>query len=571
MAGKVLSIEVGYSITRVIEMDFGAKNPKVYNAFSFETPPDVLSDEGVQMNESMIALMKQNLKQNNVRTSKAIFTISSTRIASREVAIPAVKDNKIKSLLVANSRDYFPVDLAQYELVYRVVERMKDEKQIKLVVFAVPRSLVESYQNLARAWGLTIVGLDYSGNSVCQAINRLMDPAFSVVIRVDDRISTITIINSGKVELQRTIGYGIDEAVELVRGCALLGMNATYTDALKLMRRKFCLNQQMRPEADDDNFEDIADPDIMDIRDDVTSSLTMLISNISRVMDYYISRNQDVNIEKIHLIGLGADCRGLSKLLTNELGIPVNTLQELKEQNLNRSINDESFKVAEYITCIGATFAPLNFMIEAEKEGSKKKSNESMAMPILLFAVCVVASVAMVALGAIGNMVVEGENVMLRAEIDSKRDVVELYNEYLTEKMTYEGTVYMDNMTEEPNTEFLNFLAQMEEKMPQDLLITSLVAGSEGITLSLTTSSVESAAEAIIQFRTFTGVGRVQCSGVTEQIDDNGALTEYFDVTMTYTQPQEEVESGYNPESQQGNGEGAAEDQTSADEYSVQE
>ena len=126
MAGKVLSIEVGYSITHVVEMDYEAKNPKIYNAFSFETPPDVLSDESVVVNESLIALMRQAMTQNGIRTTKAVFTISSTRIATRDVSIPMVKDNKIKQLLLANSTEYFPVDLAQYELVYRVVERVKE-------------------------------------------------------------------------------------------------------------------------------------------------------------------------------------------------------------------------------------------------------------------------------------------------------------------------------------------------------------------------------------------------------------------------------------------------------------
>ena len=534
MAGKVLSIEVGYSITHVVEMDYEAKNPKIYNAFSFETPPDVLSDEGVIVNESLIALMRQAMTQNGIRTTKAVFTISSTRIATRDVSIPMVKDNKIKQLLLANSKEYFPVDLAQYELVYRVVERVKEEKQIKLSVYAVPRLLIESYQNLAKAWGMTIVGMDYSGNSVYQVMQRTMETDFCVTLRVDDSSSMITIMKDGKVELQRTIGYGIDEAVEVVRSCKVLGGNNTYTDAMSLMRKRTCLNRQLRMETESGASEDVEEPEIMDIRDDATRSLTMLIGNVSRVMDYYTSRNQGVTIEKMYVIGLGADCSGLSKLLTNELGIKAVSLQELKNVNLNRSINDERFKVAEYMTCIGATFAPLNFMFEAAKEKSGEKEGGSLFLPVFLFSACVITSVALVLFGAVGNRMIETENIMLQAQIDAKRDVVEQYNEYLTKKMTRDGVITMDALTRENNSEFLNFLSQMEEKMPRDLLISSLVANSEGITMSVTTSSKESAAEAIMQLRTFTGVGNIQCSGVSEELDDNNIPTEYFDITVNY-------------------------------------
>lgn len=566
MAGKVLSIEVGYSITHVIETDYEAKNPKIYNAFSFETPLGVLSDEGVTVNDSLIALMRQAMAQNGIRTTKAVFTISSTRIAIRDVSIPLVKDNKIKQLLLANSKEYFPVDLSQYELVYRVAERLKEEKQIKLTVFAVPRALIESYQNLAKAWGLTIVGMDYSGNSIYQVMQRTMNPAFSVTLRVDDNSSMLTIIKDGKVELQRTIGYGIDEAVEVVRSCKALGGNNTYTDAMELMRKRTCLNRQLRMESAMTDSEDIEEPAIMDIRDDATRSLTMLIGNVSRVMDYYTTRNQGVSIEKMYVVGLGADCSGLSKLLTNELGIKVVSLQELKNVNFNRSVNDGRFKIAEYMTCIGATFAPLNFMFETAKEKSGEKESGSMIVPVFLFCACVITSVLLLLFGAIGNRIIETENIGLQAQIDAKRVVVEQYNEYLTKKVTRDGVVTMDALTMENNSGFLNFLSQMEEKMPSDLLISSLVANSEGITMSVTTSSKETAAEAIMQLRTFTGVGNIQCSGVSEELDDNNIPTEYFDITVNYF-PADILETEENAESE------APADDVSTDEetYSAEE
>ena len=37
-----------------------------------------------------------------------------------------------------------------------------------------------------------------------------------------------------------------------------------------------------------------------------------------------------------------------------------------------------------------------------------------------------------------------------------------------------------------------------------------------------------------MQLRTFTGVGRIQCSGVSEELDDNNIPTEYFDITVNY-------------------------------------
>ena len=35
MANKVLGIEIGQNLTRVVEIDYKVKNPKIYNMFRF--------------------------------------------------------------------------------------------------------------------------------------------------------------------------------------------------------------------------------------------------------------------------------------------------------------------------------------------------------------------------------------------------------------------------------------------------------------------------------------------------------------------------------------------------------
>ena len=41
---KVLSIEVGNSLTKIVEMDYKSKNPKVYKCINIPTPDEVFDD-----------------------------------------------------------------------------------------------------------------------------------------------------------------------------------------------------------------------------------------------------------------------------------------------------------------------------------------------------------------------------------------------------------------------------------------------------------------------------------------------------------------------------------------------
>ena len=108
MAGRILSIEIGNYETWVLEMDYKTKKkPKIHHFFKLPTPDYMVADGSVIIDHEFIAAMKRAFAANNIRTNKAIFVLNSARIASREVTVPAVKENKIHELLVTNSSEYF--------------------------------------------------------------------------------------------------------------------------------------------------------------------------------------------------------------------------------------------------------------------------------------------------------------------------------------------------------------------------------------------------------------------------------------------------------------------------------
>ena len=116
MNNRVLSIEIGNSFTKICEMDYKVKKPKVYKVLTVETPEGIVVDGMLQPTQEYADHLVNALGTNGIRTKKVLFTISSTRVASREVQIPNVKANKIEALVKTNASDYFPVDLTQYEI-----------------------------------------------------------------------------------------------------------------------------------------------------------------------------------------------------------------------------------------------------------------------------------------------------------------------------------------------------------------------------------------------------------------------------------------------------------------------
>jgi type IV pilus assembly protein PilM len=521
MAEKVISIKIGSSVTQVAEVDYGAKNPKIHHAFSFETPEGTVDDNGVRVSDFLIDLIRSGMAGSGMKSEKVVFTLSSARVATRDVTIPMVKEKKIRTLLIANSKDYFPVDLTEFQLVYRIIEKQKAEKQIKLLVFAVPNSLVQSYVLLAKELEMQLVAVDYLGNSIYQAMMRSMPTDVSATICVDDNTSTITVIRDGQIALQRTIGYGIDEAINQLTNGPFARNGMSYLDALDMLRRGQYIGDTLRSERDDG----------MHVRKGITNALTMLVGNISRVLDYYISRNSDVELSRISLIGLGADCLGLDRLLSNELDVYVETVRKFGQTDIGRGLERQGFHLAEYYASLGSALKPLNFSFETMKD---KTNVTSLRLPTMVFVGCAVISAVLLVTQFLANQMLELDNLAKKNEIESKQEAINIYNDYVTKKMINQEMRTIDENSHVPNDLFLDFLAEMETCVPKDLIVANVSTIDDQVSMTLSCSSMVSAADTLVQIRNFRTVSVMSCSGLTEVENDDGTTTVEFTVVLTY-------------------------------------
>lgn len=234
MALKVLSIEVGQATTRVVEMDYKVKNPKIYNAFTVETPDDVVQDGVIARNEEFIVAIKGELRRRMIKTTNVVFTVASSRIANREARIPLCKEKNILPIIMANASDYFPVDMNQYHLVYNILGTIDGEegKQYRLSLLAVPNDVTTSYIDLARTLEMEIKAIDYVGNSIFQVVKEEFKEGTKAVIKIEEHSSLVTVVNNGEIVLQRQVAHGLNQAVEnLLETDMFQDEELTYTGA----------------------------------------------------------------------------------------------------------------------------------------------------------------------------------------------------------------------------------------------------------------------------------------------------------------------------------------------------
>lgn len=545
---KILSIEIGVDVTHVLEMDYRVKNPKVYRSFSFQTPVGVIGEAGVRKSEEFRTALHKLLDANKIKTRKTLFVVNSGKIASREVLIPMIKENRIKDFLNTNSADFFPVDLSRYQLVYRNegVVQQDTVKKRKLYVFAVPGDLVQSYEELADFCSLELTALDYVGNSIFQMMHKAVGNNICCSVKLDDNATMITIINQGMVVLQRTVFYGFEEVEKVVVDSGLFPKEQ-YPAAMDILQQTDCLDANQAAPEDATNA----------MRAEAVEALRPMIGNIRRVLDYYQSRNNGAEVKECFLIGNGAYIKGLDRLMSLELNLPVH----LQEKDILNGFRTSGGRLdAMYEACYGAAIQPLDFVFgsaQTAKIIEEKKKRELLAAK-LIGLLCVACAVILLALSGVQRITLSHELNTLNKQKDELEYIQDIYNAYVDTKSQYDDVTKMNGKTETVSDALADAIEEMEEKFPSGVKVTSLTSNGEGISMDIEVSTKEEAAKILQNLATFDAFRSVTTNGITESTDENGKITVTFSVMCTYvngtaddsidteTTPEEDVETYMN-------------------------
>ena len=550
MNNRVLSIEISNSFTKICEIDYKVKKPKVYKVLTVETPEGVVVDGMLQPTQEYADHLVNALGTNGIHTKRVIFTISSTRVASREVQIPNVKANKIEALVKTNANDYFPVDLTQYEIGHYLAGGLTEEGKLRVMALAVPKALLDSYYQLAQMCGWEVECFDYSSNSLYQILRDEKSEKVTMMIKIDENNTIVTVLSAGKVLLQRTVAYGVQDAIETMIASGVYAVNDPMS-AVERFQKKTCLNRVLHQgdklweeNAGRWEDEDAGNVEVTAARQKITSTLEPLIVGVNRVIDFYDSRNGDTPIERTYVTGLGGSFSGMSKLFTNCLERKVHTLSEMDDKiGMSKAIR--STRPAAYISCLGAVLAPVGLIDKSQQKakGMTVVSGTNYTfVSVAVLVLGVILSIAMAVTSLTRYFGTVAENVALQARVEELQPAQTVYNEYLSTAAQYDKYKYLYEYTENPNENLVEFINELEQILPDSFYTDSFSSDQTGISMTVNVEGKAAAARTILNIRNMESIEDVQISNITDNQDEMGGSWVMFSMTGTYRELSDETE-----------------------------
>lgn len=522
MFNKVISIEIGILKTRICELDYQKKTPHLYRCISFDTPEGSYGDGYIKDKDALADIIKDRMKEAGFKSKRLVFSLTSTKIANREVIIPLVNQERIQDVVMANVEEYFPIDISEYAITYNVLEKLniENEKKLRLLVLAAPNQMVKDYYELAELLGLEVASIDYMGNSMYQLVKNHVKAEINMVLHIDEYMTCLNILENGVLTLSRVVNYGTMNLIDTILNSKHSTISKEDEALAYLHSEVFAGNNIIHEAAASIEIHEVKKANLNSLlllRDEIYESFQYLIENIARILDY-ISRNMDKRIGTIYLVGQSTAWYGLEEYLQQRLAIDViaykdNSMTIRKSKHISQDLS-------EYMICVGAAIQPVKFIPREHLEKYIGKSN--LLAIIFAFVAGVIISIAIILIPFFGYKNELVKSNILKTEISNLSQINQIYEEHhlVSEKLNQVETMYA--LTNSYNEQFSDLLKEIEKNLPTAALVDSLNVSTDGLSLSFVADSVVTVAKTLQQLRTIPALTNIFTTSLQISEDEHG-------------------------------------------------
>ncbi len=509
--GKTLSIEVGDRLTKVCVSVSGGGRRSVRNSFLFQTPEKAVEDGQIVAPDVFAAALREQLGAHGLKgVRNAAFTVTSSKIATREVKLPPIRDNRLKDIVQTNASDYFPVDLSKYHVAHCLLERVEKggDAGCRVLVFAVPLQLLQSYFQMAEKAGLRVRSIDYSGNSQYQLLRLLDDGQATLYVNLESDSTCITFLKDEKLLFQRTFTFGGDEVVRDYMDAA------GKPDYLTALAEACGAGKPQLPE-----------------------SLSHLVENIIRSANYFNSSHWEHPMERMVLLGPYSRLAGLRELLEKGTGVDISYIGNDQAARFFAHAADFS----AYLSCVGSVFSPLDLIpqqFRAEnrllRKHSEKSDQNSVRDGAVILGICLAAALAISAAGLLRYHSALADKAAMQKEIKALSYTEGVYKSYALYKANEGSLVTLAGTVQSPNDSLTAFFSELEAKMPSKILLLSAACDQNGVTMNITVPDYNEVAMVLVQLRSFQSIRNIQISSVDKETDQSNGSYVKFSLTCEY-------------------------------------
>ncbi|MGI6168745.1 MAG: pilus assembly protein PilM [Christensenellales bacterium] len=336
--GGIIGVDIGSSSVKLVE---SLEPGKIARAGYATVPENTLSNGKLNNPGALVAAFKDAQKSSGIKRGKCSLTISGPEIILRNSVLPYMEKDQLYQNVIADISTYLPINTKKYYFDYRIQDMIEEEgnKKVKVMVAAAPRDLVDAYNYCLASVGLKVTTVDVIENSWEKLVRYLSSKNLTSgdyygVISFGHSHTIVSVYGNGTFFVNKVVEQG---------GQALLSSLMQNMHVNSLAEARELLKNDIFSEA-------AGEP----VRNAVTAHFNYLLSEASRVFDFFRYRNDQAALQALYVCGGYSTIPGLTQAVENMVHIPVHLFSDLVRLMFTK--NAELLTQADFSGAIGATF-----------------------------------------------------------------------------------------------------------------------------------------------------------------------------------------------------------------------
>ncbi len=296
-----LGVDIGASAVKLVELEKeeGRYKLKNYGIFSLK---EYLKQEKLTSQE-IAEIIKKTIKEAKITSRQAYLSLPVYLSFSTLIDFPAMSEKEIKAAIPFEAKKYVPVPISEVVLDWSIVESPPQQKELQVLLIAVPKEIINDYQKAIQLAGLNLSALEEEAFSLSRALIG-NDKSSIILIDVGARSISISIVDNGYIRVISNLEMG--------------GMKLNKTISQQM---SFSLEQAEKLKKNFSNNQ-LTNEQNSQLKGIIHSVLDMVIFEIKKIIDSYQNKYKR-KLEKCILVGDGIQVPGFVEYFVNKLGLEV--------------------------------------------------------------------------------------------------------------------------------------------------------------------------------------------------------------------------------------------------------
>lgn len=308
--GGAVGIDIGSAAIKVVELspDGANGNGATRAVASTPTPAGAIEEGRIKDAAAVGRALRELVQGAGIRTRRAVTAVNGQVALIREVRMPQLPPDEMRQAARFEVERYLPYPIAEVTFDTVVVGDARDGAaagaKIDVLVVAARTDVLRQHAAVLQAAGLEPAVVEVEPLAVARAVaGHAAADQVSACVHLGSAVTMILVIEGEAPRVIRTVAFGTTQLLEAA--AARLGVSGETPEAL-----------QARIAA-------AGSADMPGLREAIDESLSSLVTEIRRSLEYYGGRYRAITPERVVVTGGGAALPGLTASLSSALDLPV--------------------------------------------------------------------------------------------------------------------------------------------------------------------------------------------------------------------------------------------------------